>query len=712
MPRQTANTCAARAPGSPVGRARALRSTVLIGLFALTLSTPGAGAAPVRAKGFHVANVCRPPAPGRATCLAKRLVPDTLTAPQASANRALYKRAAARHQRIPALRKTPFPGFLTPERLHAAYGLPAETPAGPSQTIAVVDAFNDPTAEEDLAVYDKQFGLGECTTANGCFKKINQHGKSSPLPATEGGWASEISIDVQMARAICQNCDILLVETDSEEFSDLGAGVNAAVAAGATVISNSYGGPELGSYTSLASSFYNHPGVVVTASSGDCGYLNKACKGTQKANFPASFQDVVAIGGTSLTESAGVWTSTVWNEGGSGCSTVFSAALWQTTVANFSATGCGSGRAVADVAAIGDPNTGVDVYDSTPEGLGSATGWGVWGGTSVASPIVAAAWGLAGGAHGVEYPASTLYAHSGQASDFYDVTSGTNGSCGSATICKAAAGFDGPTGVGSPLGLGAFAVGNTPANTSPPTVTGTAVQDETLSASTGEWSGAPSGYAYQWERCGGSCSSIAGAGGSTYTLVAADVGSQVRVRVTASNGNGFGTPAVSEQTATVLSDAASITGFTPSGITGSTITIEGTGLGSTSQVRLGKFSAAFTIVSPTELEATVPNGAVSGKLLVTTAHGSAKTKTKFTVTFSIKSFKPGAGASGTSVTIKGVGFNGSSVVRFDGVAATVTSVSPTKLKATVPAGAGTGPITVTNTTAPAGTVSSAGNYTP
>ena len=129
---------------------------------------------------------------------------------------------------------------------------------------------------------------------------------------------------------------------------------------------------------------------------------------------------------------------------------------------DFADTGCGSERSVADVAAIGDPNTGVDVYDSTPEGKGAPTGWGVWGGTSVASPIVAAEWGLAGGSHGVAFPAATLYSHLGDAGALYDVVSGSNGSCGAATFCQAAAGYDGPTGVGSPIGLGAFSEAGSP----------------------------------------------------------------------------------------------------------------------------------------------------------------------------------------------------------------------------------------------------------
>src|SRR5262249_21741095 len=156
---------------------------------------------------------------------------------------------------------------------------------------------DDPTAEADLAVYSKQFGLPACTTENGCFKKVNQKGQASPLPAVNGGWASEISIDVQMAHAICQPCHILLVEAKSEEFSDLGAGVNAAVALGATEVSNSYGSAEEAGEKELESTAYNHPGVVITASSGDCGYLNQDCAGEveEGTEFPADSPHVVAV---------------------------------------------------------------------------------------------------------------------------------------------------------------------------------------------------------------------------------------------------------------------------------------------------------------------------------------------------------------------------------------------------------------------------------
>ena len=194
-------------------------------------------------------------------------------------------------------------------------------------------------------------------------------------------------------------------------------------------------------------------------------------------------------------------------------------------------------------------------------------------------------------------------------------------------------------------------------------------------------------------------------------LTATEVGSTVRVRETAHNSLGSGS-ADSATSETVVSNLPSIAGFDPtSGITGSSFTVTGTGFDTTNQVQLGKLTAAFTVLSPTKLEVTVPNGAATGKLTIVTGHGSSTSKAKFTVTLSIKSFK--AGAKGTEVTIKGTGFNSSSTVAFGGVQASdVTVSSKSKIKATVPANAVAGPITVTNTAAPTGTVRSAATFTP
>jgi subtilase family serine protease len=694
---------------------RAQFAVALLGTLALALATSTAASASLSQSAFRAQQLCNLPQPGSAGCLGIRLISTSLTSADLKAN-AVRQTAEAAHGVTPAVtNKTPIAGGLTPAQLHAAYALATATFPATQQTVAVVDAYNDPTAEADLAVYDKEFGLPACTSSNGCFKKLNQEGKSSPLPATEGGWATEISLDVQMAHAICQSCHVLLVEAANSSFAALGAAVNAAVKAGATEVSNSYGGAEAAG-SSADNGPYDHPGIVITASAGDCGYFNEACGGTEAANFPASSPDVVAVGGTSLNKSGENWSSTVWNGSGSGCSIAFTAPLWQSGVANFSATACGSGRSVGDVAAVANPYTGVDVYDSTPSG-GDPTGWGVWGGTSAASPVIAAEFGLAGGSQGVQFPAATLYSHIGESDDLYDVVSGSNGSCTGATACEAAVGYDGPTGVGSPVGLGAFALAASPTNSSPPSISGTAEEGQVLTLSHGEWSNKPTAYSDHWLLCnaaGASCAEISGATGTTYTLPAAAVGSSVRVQEIASNASGTGTPAVSSATGAVISNAPVVTNFTPSSaVTGSAVTITGTAFTGASQVRFDGVKATYTVNSSTQIEATVPNGVHAGTVAVTTKVGTGTSKTSFTPSLSVESFSPTKAAPGASVTITGVGFSSSSKVSFGEAAATsVTYVSASKtLKVTVPAGAHTGTITVTNTSAPSGSATSATSFT-
>jgi hypothetical protein len=697
-------------------------ASLLVGLAVVaTLSLCSSALGASAPSTFRVQRLCGQPRPGTAECLGMKLVPASLTGADLQANAARQAGEAAKGTSPEVTYKHPFAGYLTAQALHAAYSLPEETASSSLQTIALIDAYDDPTAEADLAVYDEAFGLSPCTTANGCFRKVNQEGRVSPLPQKEGEWASEISIDVQMAHAVCQGCRILLVEADNEDFANLGAAVNAAVSAGATEISNSYAGPEestlAGVFAEYNDDFYDHPGVVVTASSGDCGYLNEACLGEPgTANFPADSPDVVAVGGTTLSESEGSWSSVAWDEGGSGCSQIFNAPVWQSAVGDFSATGCGSERSVADVAATADPEAGVDVYDSTPEGKGSPTGWGVWGGTSVASPIIAAEFALAGGSHGVPYPAATVYSHAGEASALYDVVAGSNGTCAGASVCRAIVGFDGPTGVGSPVGLDAFSIPGSPTSVSVPSITGMSEVGRTLQESPGSWSGGPTGVSLQWERCnssGSGCSAIARATGSTYTLTAGDLGSTIRVQETASNTAGAGAPAASAETASVSSNVPTVTGFTPaSGITGSSVTIDGSDLDGSSVVDFGSLPAKFTLLSNTQIEAIVPNGDVAAAISVKGPGGTVTSATRFTPTLSVTSFKPASAKPGKVVTIKGIGFGKHLTVSFDGHAATVKAVTAKKIKVTVPAGAQAGPIAVTNTEAPVGTVYSAGSFTP
>jgi subtilase family serine protease len=321
------------------------------------------------------------------------------------------------------------PTGLNPSDLVSAYAVPA---ASVSLTIGIVDAMDAPNAESDLATYRAQFGLPPCTTANGCFRKVNQSGAALPLPAADAGWAEEISLDLDMASAICPSCKILLVEASAATIANLGASVNTAVSLGAAVVSNSYGGAENASDPSSTSSFYNHPGVLITASSGDAGF---------GVEYPAAATTVLAVGGTSLVRSATArgWTESVWgtaikgNGAGSGCSTVETKPSWQID------TGCAH-RTVADVSAVADPATGVSVYDS------AAGGWIVVGGTSVASPLVASLFAVTGHAGATpQYP----YANPSQ---FNDVVSGANGTCSPAYLCSGAPGYDGPTGFGTPIG--------------------------------------------------------------------------------------------------------------------------------------------------------------------------------------------------------------------------------------------------------------------
>jgi hypothetical protein len=686
-------------------------AAMLCGVCALTLALASPSWAGLSPTTFRTQRLCEVHRPGYASCSGIRLLSRSLTSSTLKADAVRQATEVSERAEAAVVNKSPL-GGLTPQNLHAAYALPSDTLAGATQTIAVVDAYNDPTAEADLAVYDSTFGLPACTSANGCFRKLDQQGKTSPLPATNGEWATEISLDVQMAHAICQNCKVLLVEGNNESFESLADAVDAAVKAGATEISNSYGGAEEASDTSVNTA-YNHPGIVITASSGDCGYRDEACGGAA-SNFPAGSPDVVAVGGTRLSESAGKWVSTAWEDAGSDCSTIFTAQSWQSGLSNYSATGCAGKRASSDVSANADPYSGVDVYDTTPSERGYPTGWGVWGGTSESSPIVASEFGLAGGAHSVSYPSATLYSNLGNAKALTDVVSGNNGKCSEASICTAGTGYDGPTGVGSPLGLDAFFSGSAPQSNSVPTVSGTAETAQILTATGGEWSGEPSSESYQWELCstsGTSCTAISGATKSTFTLASGDVGSTVRVQQSASNSAGAGAPAISTASATIVSNAPTIASFTPtSGITGATVRITGTHFTSASKVAFGALGASFKVVSASEIEAVVPSGETSSTISVTTPVKAVTSSSSFKATLSITSFAPQVAFAGKPVTVTGVGFTKTSSISFDGQVVATTFVSSTSLKATVPAGAKTGAISVINSSAPVGTVTSPGEF--
>jgi len=326
------------------------------------------------------------------------------------------------------------PSGLTPAQIQSAYNL--STSGGATQTVAIVDAFDNPNAESDLAVFRAQFGLPACTTANGCFQKVNQRGDPAPLPAANLGWGVEIALDLQAVSTTCPLCHILLVEGDSPTIDSLGIAENTAVALHADVVSNSYGANEFTGVNDVADKYYTHPGVPIVASTGDSGF--------SLPGFPASAPSTIAVGGTTLTQAPGTsrgWTESVWEGAGSGCSAYFDKPAWQADP------NCPM-RTVGDVAAVADPATGLSVYDTY--GL---SGWLVVGGTSLAAPLIA---GIIATADGPAPTNASIYAHR---SALYDVVGGSNAGdmdCGGDYLCTGLPGYDAPTGLGTPNGNTAF----------------------------------------------------------------------------------------------------------------------------------------------------------------------------------------------------------------------------------------------------------------
>jgi fibronectin type 3 domain-containing protein len=395
---------------------RVLRAAAAIAVVGLVLGAGTSSAAGTphlpawldNGRGPWIAHVCALPIPGIAGCQAD-VVTDSAGRPLASGS--------------------PPSGALGPSQFHSAYNLPTTAPG--TQTIGIVDAYDDPNIASDLANFDSYYGLA----APPSFQKVNQSGGTS-YPSANSGWDLEIALDVETAHAICQNCNILLVEASSNSLANLGAAENEAVKLGATVISNSWGANEYSSETSDESSYFKHPGVAITASAGDNGY---------GVEFPAASQYVTAVGGTTLNLSNGSYGSeSVWNGTGSGCSQYEPKPSWQHD------SGC-SHRTLNDVSADADPNTGAAVYDSIS--YYGQTGWFQVGGTSLASPLIAAVYALAGTPTSVTYGSAPYAAAAGQ---LHDVTSGSNGSCGGSYLCTAGSGYDGPTGLGTPNGVGAF----------------------------------------------------------------------------------------------------------------------------------------------------------------------------------------------------------------------------------------------------------------
>lgn len=331
-----------------------------------------------------------------------------------------------------AIRAFAAPRGLGPADLTSAYSIPA--PKG-IPTIAIVDAFGYAALETDLAMYRTQYGLAPCTRANGCLAIVNEAGQPTPLPAEPpptDDWTVETALDVQMASAVCPACRILVVQA-TDSGASLYRSQNAAAALGATVISNSWGGPENAAKIALEPSF-DHPGIAIFVSAGDKGYN----EGGAGPHYPSASSHVISVGGTRLVRDASSrgWSETAWslNKGaaaGSSCSAMVAKPAYQASVP------CAF-KAATDISAVADPATGVAVYNARNGG------WIVLGGTSAAAPIVASIFAIAG--HGADASGPYIAQHTAK---LYDVKAGTNGACAT-SLCNSGVGWDGPTGYGTP----------------------------------------------------------------------------------------------------------------------------------------------------------------------------------------------------------------------------------------------------------------------
>lgn len=722
--------------GAVTGAAVAL--ALALGMLSAQAAVAGV-LSPLPASDYSVRPACRAPVAKGARCLALKLVPRT-----AAARARTHPLGMTVSAPIKAGKASEGADGLRPADLHSAYSLPTTTSS--AQTIALVDAYNDPSAERDLQVYDEEFGLPACTAANGCFTKINQEGKSSPLPKEEGGWSLEMSLDLETAHAVCQNCHIVLVEARTASYANLEAAEDAAAAAGATEISNSWGGEEPKS----DSAAFMHPGTVITAAAGDDGYLDWYAKGKAFVDYPAASPHVVAVGGTrlELSSPSNTWKSeTVWNgygAGGGGCSEHFEAAVWQRELPNWSAVGCGSARAVADVSADADPYTGVAVYDSTAD-EGEVLGWLPVGGTSLATPLIASVFALDGGANGVAYPAKTLYENETKLpGSLHNIETGSNGkctkgfsedtglsnctaveeaaSCSETAICLAGPGYNGPTGVGTPDGPRAFE----PTRAESPTVLTEAASSLTATSATLNATVNPNGasvseceFEYGTTPSYGSsvpCTSLPGSGSSPVAVsagissLAADTEYHYRISATNTGGNGYGF----DRTLATLPYPPTITGVKPdtgpqSG--GTAVTITGTSLATAAEVQFGG-TGALAICSETECTASSPAGTGTVSVTVTTAGGTSDAEQFVYVPagpaprVTALSVTSGPTTGGTSVTITGTGFTGVTGVKFGPHEAIIRSSTGTSITVESPAGIA-GKVYVTITT-PNGTSAASG----
>jgi hypothetical protein len=520
-------------------------------------------------------------------------------------------------------------GGLDPQDLSSAYKIP--TSGGADQTIALVDAFGYEGAESDLATYRERYGLGECTgpppTGNGCFRKVNEAGEEANYPpGRHRGWEAESALDLDMASAACPHCRILLVQASSETPRGLAEAVNTAARLGATEISNSYGFAEQEcepeeSNCQEYSNDYQHPGVLVTASSGDSGYENWLSFGTS-TDFPAASPNVAAVGGTALRKASNSrgWSEETWRAGGSGCSKSEPKPSWQAD------TGCAN-RTVSDVSAVAACETPVSIY------VTAFKGWNNVCGTSVSSPLVAAI-----EAHASEYArslpgAAAFYLDPGA---LFDVTAGREGECtpprADEYLCYAETGYDGPTGGGTPDGSLQLASGAPSVTTRAATAvtTGAASLNGTVDPNDLETS-----YHFEYgtgTSYGTSVPVPSAAGGSgklpeevsqAVTGLKPDTTYHFRLTATNSVGTSVGEDRSFATAPPTVARLGPRSGATTGG---SSVRITGTNLAGASAVRFGSSDAkSFNVRSNRTITAVSPPGTGAVDVTVTTGAGTSAT---------------------------------------------------------------------------------------
>ncbi len=522
-------------------------------------------------------------------------------------------------------------GGYDPQNLQSAYKIP--TTGGSGETVALVDAYGYPEAEADLATYRERYGLSPCTTADGCFRKVNQSGKEDDYPAANEGWETESALDIEMVSAACPECHILLVEASSDERNNLAEAVDTAAKLGATEISNSWGSPEQTCGVHLCEEEardFDHPGVLITAAGGDNAYDNVGL-GAHSPEYPASLPEVVAVGGTALrrAENARGWSEEAWVDGGSGCSR-FPKPAWQTDP------GC-AGRMTDDVAADAACETPVSVYNIHE--------WVDICGTSVSTPLVA---GIE--AHATEYARSLAGADAfyNDPEALFDVAKGSNGHCTppqeDAYFCHAEVGYDGPTGTGTPDGPLTLTRAAPPIAASRPasavsatgaTLNGVVAPNGLASTYHFEY-GTTSSYGTSVPVPEGSLGTTGQEVSQTITALAPETAYHYRLVASSSAGTSYGQDVAFTTGAPSVSSVTPDTG--PDG-GGTTVTITGTDFIGVSTVKFGSSEAeSFTVESESTISAVSPEG--TGPVDVTVGGPAGVSATSLADRFSYEKLGP------------------------------------------------------------------------